>query len=541
MPGNPAPEGECPQCGVIYARIAGNLKHDEDIVQKREASENPIKEQCASPDILRELNLLIRSHYGLICFKTADEERAQTLLGHLADSLGLKLFTWKLTQGLKRTDIEGAVYMTAEPKSALDHVISSKFPAIYLFQGIGHFMNDPGIAARLEEASRSLSCINGAVIITGEDLNIPESTRFLMAEVSMPVPQRKEYEELLKNIIRDMNSKANISIQISETDLNKLMNNLSGLTLLEAEKILTRSIIEDGSLNARDIQRVIDAKRAIVEKDGLLEYYPQESGMSEIADMATLKEWLNKRKMIINEPSRAVSFGLTFPRGILLLGIPGSGKSLCAKAVSMEWGLPLLKMDPSNLYNKYIGESEHNFKRAMTTAEKMSPVILWIDEIEKAFASGGSEDGGVSQRILGTFLSWMQDRKGDVFVVATANDVEKLPPEFLRKGRFDEIFFVDLPDAESRAAIFAIHIKKRGKNHESFKIEELASMSEGFSGAEIEQAVVSALYGAFSQNCELNDELLKNEILKTRPLSIIRAEHIQRLRQWASSRTVNAH
>jgi AAA+ superfamily predicted ATPase len=541
MPGNPAPEGECPQCGVIYARVAGKLKPEEIITRKPQVKENPQTEQCTSPDVLRELNLLIKSHYGLIWFKTADDDRAHTLLSHLADSLGLSFFTWKLTQGLKRTDIDGAVYMTAEPKSALDHVISSKYPAIYLFQGLGHFLNDVGVAARLEEVAREFSSLNGAMIITGEDINIPEGIRALLAEVAMPIPQRKEYEELLKNIIRDINAKIKVKIEISTPDLNRLMNNLSGLTLLEAEKILTRSIIEDGSLNAKDIQRVIDAKRAVVEKDGLLEYYPQESGMSEIADMATLKAWLGKRKMIINEPERAVSFGLTFPKGILLLGVPGSGKSLCAKAVSMEWGLPLLKMDPSNLYNKYIGESERNFKRAMTTAEKMSPVILWIDEIEKAFASGGSEDGGVSQRILGTFLSWMQDRKGDVFVVATANDVEKLPPEFLRKGRFDEIFFVDLPDDESRAAIFSIHIRKRGKDPETFNIQDLAALSEGFSGAEIEQTVVSALYGAFSQNCELSDELLKTEILKTRPLSVIRAEHIEKLRQWALSRTVNAH
>ena len=241
------------------------------------------------------------------------------------------------------------------------------------------------------------------------------------------------------------------------------------------------------------------------------------------------------------DPSRAHEFGLDFPKGILLLGVPGSGKSLCAKAVSMEWGLPLLKMDPSNLYNKYMGESERNFKRAMETAEKMAPVVLWIDEIEKAFSTGGSEDGGVSQRVLGTFLSWMQDRKGDVFVVATANDIAKLPPEFLRKGRFDEIFFVDLPDRESRAAIFSMHLKSRQNDPSGFDIGRLAEASAGFSGSEIEQVIVSALYSAFANHTSLTTELLLREIKLTQPLSRTRAEHISALRTWAKERTVSAH
>jgi hypothetical protein len=537
--GDPGPLTECPRCGVIYARAEARIGRSSEAgtLEMTEEKSSP----CSSPDIIRELALLIKSHYGLIWFKTAEEDRAESLLAHLADSLGLKLFTWTLTQGIKRADLEGSVYMTTEPKAALDHIISSDFPAIYHFQGIGHYLNDPAVSVRLCDAARKYSSIDASIILTGTEMDIPENLKPYLAEVSAPVPERDEYSQLLGNIIRDLRAKTEVRVEINKDELNQLLNNLKGLTLLEAEKILTRAIIEDGSLNAKDIQKVIDAKRAVVERDGLLEYFPVEHGMSEIADMASLKDWLNKRRMIITEPERAVSFGLVFPKGVLLLGVPGSGKSLCAKAVSMEWGLPLLKMDPSNLYNKYIGESERNFKRAMETAEKMAPVILWIDEIEKAFASGGSEDGGVSQRVLGTFLSWMQDRKGDVFVVATANDVEKLPPEFLRKGRFDEVFFVDLPDAESRAAIFSIHLRKRGKDPAKFAIEALAAATEGFSGAEIEQVVVSALYGAFSGSCELADGMLVAEIGRTRPLSVTRAEQIENLRAWASERTVSAH
>lgn len=249
-----------------------------------------------------------------------------------------------------------------------------------------------------------------------------------------------------------------------------------------------------------------------------------------------------QKKEIILNPKKAAEFGLSFPKGILLLGVPGCGKSLSAKAVAMEWGLPLMKLDPSNLYNKYIGESEKNFKRAMRTAEKMSPVVLWIDEIEKAFSTGGqSEDGGVSRRIFGTFLSWLQDRKGDVFIVATANDVQKLPPEFVRKGRFDEIFFVDLPDSEARQSIFRIHLAKRGKNPDDFNLPLLVQKTEGFSGSEIEQTIISGLYTAFSRRKELTTEILLDEISLTTTLSQTMSEQIVWLRQWASERTVSAH
>ncbi|MEM4658877.1 MAG: AAA family ATPase, partial [Candidatus Methanosuratincola sp.] len=235
-------------------------------------------------------------------------------------------------------------------------------------------------------------------------------------------------------------------------------------------------------------------------------------------------------------------YGLSFPKGILLLGVPGCGKSLCAKAVANEWGLPLLRFDPSSLYDKYIGETEKNFRRAISTAEKVAPVVLWIDEIEKALSpSHGSQDGGVSARLFGAFLSWMQERKGDVFVVATANDVEKLPPEFLRKGRFDEIFFVDLPDEESRRSIFEIHLRRRGKDPAFFDLDSLAQAAAGFSGSEIEQVIISALYTAFSSNTELTTELILDEIYATVPLSITMKERIEYLRDWALGRAVSAH
>jgi len=249
---------------------------------------------------------------------------------------------------------------------------------------------------------------------------------------------------------------------------------------------------------------------------------------------------LTKRKAVVQDPDRAAEFGLDFPRGVLLLGVPGCGKSLSAKAVASEWELPLLKFDPSNLYNKYVGESESNFKRAMKAAERMAPVVLWIDELEKAFASGG-EDGGVSKRILGSFLTWMQDRRGDVFVVATANDIQSLPPEFLRKGRFGEIFFVDLPDGETRTEVFRIHLTARGHDPADFDLLMLAEHATGFSGSEIEEVVVSALYTAFSGGASLDTEALAAEIAATKPLSVTMSEKIAAMRQWAEGRAVRAN
>jgi SpoVK/Ycf46/Vps4 family AAA+-type ATPase len=299
--------------------------------------------------------------------------------------------------------------------------------------------------------------------------------------------------------------------------------------------------MEDGCLRAADVDRALAAKRKIVQQDGLLEYWPAEEGMKEVAGLAGLKGWLAKRRAIVADPMRASEFGLSFPKGVLLLGVPGCGKSLCAKAVAHEWGLPLLKLDPANLYDKYVGDSEKNFKRAMQTAERLAPIVLWIDELEKAFAGGsGDEDGGVSRRVFGAFLSWLQERRGDVFVVATSNDVAKLPPEFIRKGRFDEVFFVDLPKPEPRREIFSIHLRKRKQDPERFDTEALAAATEGFSGAEMEQAVIGGLYTAFACNAPLTTEMLLHEVSATRPLSRTMRERLEDLRSWAAERTVGA-
>jgi ATPase family protein associated with various cellular activities (AAA) len=492
-------------------------------------------------DPLNDIELLIRSRYCIIFLDTPEEDRAETLLKHLADHLRLPFFSWTSTKGLKREGAEGSIYGSTDPSIALGHIEHSQFPAIYYFQGLGDYLEDKLIAAKLKDAALQFSKRTGAIIITSQDIEIPDTLNPISATVKLPPPRIEEYKELLYHIIRDLYPKVEVQLEISDGDINRLLNNMKGFTLMEAEKVLTKVIVEDGKLSPEDIRRVIEAKKEVVEREGLLEYYPVEERMAEVADMAGLKSWLAKRREIITDTKRAVDFGLSFPKGVLLLGVPGCGKSLCAKAVAMEWGLPLLKLDTSNLYNKYIGESEKNFKRAVKTAEKLAPVILWIDEIEKAFSSpGGDEDGGVSMRIFGTFLSWLQDRKGDIFVVATANDVSKLNPEFLRKGRFDEIFFVDLPNTEARKSIFEIHLKKRGQEPSHFDLLRLIKATEGFSGSEIEQVIVSGFYNAFSDKTELSTQILLKELSLTRPISVTMGERIAQLRSWARERTVSA-
>jgi SpoVK/Ycf46/Vps4 family AAA+-type ATPase len=492
-------------------------------------------------DILREISLLIRSRYGLIWLKTSERDRMESLLWHVAESLGLRLFIWTPGEGMRCRGAADPMYGTGEIKTALAQARSYEVPAVYCFHGIDKALTDPAIEAQFVEVVRHFTKSDGIIVMTGRNGHIPEAAQSHTAVVSDDGPDLDELRDLVKNTYRDLKSRIPVKIDLTGESMNRLLRNLRGLTTMEAEKLLTRAMIEDGRLDADDIESILDKKKSIVEKEGLLEFTPAQTGFQDIADLTGLKGWLAKRKCVMTDPDGAAGFGLPFPKGILLLGVPGSGKSLCAKAVAAEWGLPLLKMDPSRLYNKYIGESEKNYRRAMETAERLSPVVLWIDEIEKAFPPDGGEDSGVSQRVLGSFLTWLQERRGDVFVAATANDIDRLPPPLLRKGRFDEVFFVDLPDRDTRREIFRIHISRRGHKPAQFDLDHLADVTDGFTAAEIEQAVVAALYTAFSGAACLTTDLLESEIRQTRPLSVIRAEYIQRLRQWASGRTVSAH
>lgn len=495
-------------------------------------------------DPIRDAELLIRSRHPLLLVDSQDHPRILSLFRLLAHRMEVPLFRWNRANGLEKDGTGGGVYKTEEPDALLNHLAASPLKALYYLEGFEALLpGTPLLQARLQEALDQLEGLGGAVLLCGQGIVLPPRLEGRATSLQLPAPNGEELRELIRNVLRDLNRIQPVTIELSRAELDRLMGHLSGLTLLEAEKILTRVILEDGRLGPDDLGRVAEEKRRIVEREGLLEYTPVETSMAEVADMAGLKEWLRRRTALIHDPGRAREFGLPFPKGILLAGVPGCGKSLSARAVAAEWGLPLLRLDLGSLYNKYIGETEKNFRRAMELAERLSPVVLWIDEIEKAFAGvgGDGEGSGVSRRVLGTFLSWMQDRKGEVFVLATANDVESLPAELLRKGRFDELFFVDLPDAESRGEILRIHLRRRNRPLDELDFQALAQASHGFSGAELEQVVVSALYATFADKTPLSTELLLKEVSATRPLSVTAKERVERLRAWAEERTVRAN
>ncbi len=498
----------------------------------------------ASPlsDAVHELTLLVRSRHPLVVVETPEEERVRGLLGLAADRLDLPLLVWSPARGLTRSGASGGVYGTEPAQAALAHVAASPVPAVYHFPDLAPLLRgDAVVGAQLREALRSLRTVGGTLFVTGAALELGPGLAALATEFPLPTPTEHELRDLLTRLVEDVGGRQRLDVAMTPSEVDRLLRQLQGLTLIEAEKILTKAMVEDGRLTADDISHVIDAKKDVIEREGLLEYYPVDDRMPEIADLVRLRAWLAKRRAFVTRPQEASEFGLSFPKGVLLLGVPGCGKSLSAKAVAAEWRLPLLKLDPSNLYNKYVGQSEANFKRAMRAAERMAPVVLWIDELEKAFAVGGGDDGGVSTRILGSFLSWMQERTGDVFVVATANQIAKLPPELLRKGRFDEIFFLDLPDAPTRAEIFRIHLAARSQDPDAYDLTALAEATEGFSGAEIEQVVVAALFSAFSGAGSLTQDDLVGEVTDTVPLARTMAERVAGMRAWARERAVPAN
>jgi ATP-dependent 26S proteasome regulatory subunit len=491
---------------------------------------------------LRDLELLIRAHYALIVIETIEPERAEELVRQAASELNLHYYYWTRSKGVRRGNSQGDQWFedTQEPHKALVYAQQDS-AGIYLFRDMAHYLEEPLVISHLMDVVGMFEARRGALVIVGHHVKLPDSLRPHATFFKLPAPTFDDYRVIVERMIREYSARMKVTVELTPQERTRLIQNLMGLTLVEAEKIVTKQIVEDGSLKAKDIDNVITAKRQVIQQDGLLEYYPPEFGLKEVAGLKGLKDWLTRRRAVVSDPQKAVDFGLRFPKGILLLGVPGCGKSMCAKAVATEWGLPLLKLDPANLYDKYIGDSEKNFKRALQTAERMAPVILWIDELEKAFAQGGGdEDGGVSRRVFGSFLAWLQDRRGDVFVVATSNDVSKLPAEFIRKGRFDEVFFVDLPRAPVRQSIFDIHLQRRKQQSSKFDLPKLAEATEGFSGAEIEESVVAGLFAAFSASTTLSTELLLQEIRNTRPLAMTMTEKISELRSWAQDRTVLA-
>jgi hypothetical protein len=484
-----------------------------------------------------ELALLIRSHHPLISIEADEHERIEVLLEYLCGQFGLPYFEWNASSGLRRQGQGKAIYGTQELLAALGHVAASRLVAIYHFNLAGQSLDDGRIISKLLEIAEELGKHPGAIALSFAD-TLPDELVHAFARVQLSPPTREEYYQYLRAILAEVRTRQRVALGLDNDQVHRLLSHLQGLTLMEVRRLITGSLVEHQALDERTLVRVAEAKGKIVAQSSVLEYFPIESGFEGLAGMKRLREWLDKRAVLFHEPERAAQFGLTPPRGMLLLGVQGCGKSHTARAVAASWKLPMLRLDAGRLYDKYVGATESNLRKALDTADRLSPVVLWVDEIEKALASGGDADGGVSQRVLGTFLTWLQERRGNVFVVATANDISRLPPELLRKGRFDEIFFVDLPSERVRRDILALHLTQRGRNSADFDLARLSSASAGYSGSELAQAVNAALFSAFASAGDLTTQIVEREILATRPLSVTMRERIEALREWARERTV---
>jgi ATP-dependent 26S proteasome regulatory subunit len=487
-----------------------------------------------------ELRLLVNSHHPIITVETPEEERAEQMLFDIANELTVPLFIWSVTTGLAK--MRGApIYNSDSPEQALANLTLIQGDAIFLLKDFARYCDNDRVCRRLREIAEKFRAERRSIVITAAALQLPPDLRADSVPFQLGLPGVEELLPGVKNVLAEVNRTQQIPIALDVASIGQLAQNLVGLPQEEALRALRMCILSRRRVDAGLLDAVLDAKRDALRSDGLLETVRRDASFADVAGLRRLRDWIAKRKSALTPEGRR--FGLEPPKGILITGVQGCGKSLAARSVAGEWGYELARLDAGALYDKFVGESEKKLQKALELAQKLSPMVLWIDEIEKAFASAGSSgdaDAGLSQRLLATLLTWMQEREGGVFLAATSNNITVLRPEMLRKGRFDEIFFVDLPNQEVRAALFALHLKKRGRDVATFDIPKLSAASDGFSGAEIEQAIVAGLYTAFAQKQQLNTDILLGEIRGTQPLSVTRAEDIQSIREWAKTRAVPA-
>lgn len=501
-------------------------------------------------DNIQELKLLVQSRYPIIYVTTYEENRLEQILDAVAGELRLSFFHWSSTEGIKRWGMNDAIVGTKDPLQALAFVCQCERDAMFLFRDFHSQLENPLIVRKLRDVAGLRTPGARTIVLSAPHLVLPDELVKTIVHYEIQLPSAEELKQLVQEALHGFSKSRfaleriwagqSIAVDLAGEEFEKFVQSLRGFTMEEAERAIADAVIRDLTLDHKDIEMVLARKKEVLKRDNILELFSHTETFAVVGGMDNLKAWLTKRKNAFSK--EAEQFGLPAPKGLLLLGVQGCGKSLCAKAVAKEWQMPLVRLDPSRLYGKFIGESEKSLLRAIDMAKYLAPVILWVDEIEKGFSftTSSEADAGLSRRIFGTFVTWLQEKTEPVFVVATCNQVEDLPPEFLRKGRFDEIFFVDLPTHEERKNIFAIHLTKRKKDPAQFHLEVLASASKLFSGAEIEQAIVSALYAAFSGSGTMTTELILEEIRNTVPLAVTMSEKIQELREWAKSRTVPA-
>ena len=487
-----------------------------------------------------ELRLLINSRNAIIAVESGEEQRFGELLQSVANDLSVPLYIWSVTAGLARVG-GAALYNSDQPEQALANLGTIQGDGIFLLKDFARYCDNDRISRRLRDLADGFRTARRSIVLLAASITLPPELQAEAAWFQLGLPSAEELSAGVKRVLAETNHEQNVPVALDAMGIGQAARNLIGLPEEEAIRVFRKCLLARGKADAGLLDEVLEAKREALKTDGLLETVKRDTSFSDVAGLHRLREWIAKRKSAWTPEGQ--KFGLVPPKGVLITGVQGCGKSLAARAVAGEWGYELARLDAGALYDKFIGESEKRLKKALDLAQKLSPVVLWIDEIEKAFASAGSSgdaDAGLSQRLLATLLTWMQDRESGVFLAATSNNITILPPEMLRKGRFDEIFFVDLPNAAVRGALFALHLKKRGRDAAGFDVARLAEASDGFSGAEIEQVIAAGLYTAFSAKQQLSTEVLVSEIHATQPLSVTRAEEITAIRNWAKNRAVPA-
>jgi SpoVK/Ycf46/Vps4 family AAA+-type ATPase len=435
-----------------------------------------------------------------------------------------------------------AIYNTREPAQALANMESMTIEAVFILKDFHRHMDDPVVVRRLRDVGQKFATNRRTVIITAPEIAVPAELKTLVEYFDLPLPNRKRLQEIIHDTFTRLSKTYSLKMQLDPAGLDAMSANLRGLTEEEADRAISQALVTRYALCPDSVTDVLDAKKQLLRHSGMLEFVEAQGNLAAVGGLENLKHWLAQRRGAWEDSAR--EFGLEPPRGMIILGVQGCGKSLCARAVAGEWKLPLVKFDTSAVYDKYIGETEKRIRKVFQVAEGLAPCVLWIDELEKVFAGSApdsaSADAGVSSRLLASFLSWMQDRKAPVFVAATCNNVTVLPPELIRKGRFDELFFVDLPNQAERKQIFSIQLAKRKRNPADFDLEKVAAAAKGYSGAEIDAAVQGGLYAAYSEKKPLTTQSLLDALAQTVPLSTTRAEEIQTLREWARIRAVPA-
>lgn len=489
-----------------------------------------------------ELQTLLASRVPLVIIESREEARVIELVRDAAmraqRGRNWGVFQWTVTEGLLRIDVNlgGAQRTLAQPDQLLRHIKSTTMPGIYVLLDFHPYLENPLFVRTLKDIAQEYDKCARTLVLTSFEMKLPQELEHLAARFSVKLPDKAERHAIVMRTAREWSRMHGAMPRVDVRAVEKLVDNLAGLPLHDVERLTRQIVFNDGALTEDDLKPLLAAKYQLLNRGGTLSFEPDTARFADVGGLRNLRRWILQRKPAFDGSAP----GLDPPKGVLLLGVQGCGKSLAARAAAGVLGVPLVRLDFGALYSKWHGESEKNLRESLTSAQLLAPCVLWLDEIEKAL-SAGDGDSGTSRRVLGAFLTWLAEQRARVFIVATANDITALPPELVRKGRFDEIFFVDLPDAATRAEIFRIHLERRNQPPETFDLAALAEATPDFSGAEIEQAVVAALFTCFSATKPLTAEAILKEVGTTRPLAVTMAERVTTMREWARERTRSAN